>query len=393
MSKRTGRNRPIRIGITNIHADGCYTAPIFVGRRKTRINVFLDTGSSSLAVDRRCYQPGRDACMAPTNLAQAVAYEDGSGWTGAIVRTRVAVRHVREERRLEGVAVAVADRQKDIFTDGMQGILGLAYTELDEAARFDGPTWPTYRHRAMDTRPVVDIEPYFSQLEEAGTTPNKFSFYTLRSQVHYGRRAIDRDPWNTGWLILGGGEEYRSLYQGRFRTARVLHDLYYNTNMTSIRVGTGRPIRVAPPAKGSGLFSNSIVDSGTATICLPDRLYSKVLRQFGALNPEFARLIRRSVRYDDVRLDERALRRWPDIHLTLQGTSKDIELKVMPQTYWQTNYTKDGVTAIAIDSQEENQTILGLPFMNNYYCVFDRSGSDGMGVIRFATPKLPRSSR
>ena len=388
------RNRPIRIAITNVHAAGCYTAPIQVGSRRTRLNVFLDTGSSSLAVDRRHYDPGKDRCMATTRLAQSVDYEDGSGWTGAIVRTRIVVRHVREERRLEGVAIAVADRQKDIFVGGMQGILGLAYTELDEASKFRRPTWPSYDHRNLDSKPVVDVEPYFTQLEQGHTTPNKFALYTLRSQVRYGgRRYVAGDPWNGGWLVLGGGEEYRSLYQGRFRTARVLHDLYYNTNMTSIRVGSSEPIAVPPPARMSGLFSNSIVDSGTATLCLPNRLYKSIIAQFRALNPGYAATIRRSVNYDDVRLDARELGRWPDIRLTLEGTSRDIETVVSPKTYWQPNYTRDGVTAFAIDSQDENQTILGLPFMNNYYCVFDRSGNDGIGVIRLAAPKMPRSLR
>jgi hypothetical protein len=35
-----------------------------------------------------------------------------------------------------------------------------------------------------------------------------------------------------------------------------------------------------------------------------------------------------------------------------------------------------------------NQSILGLPLMNNYYCVFDRS-QDSYGIIRFAPIKQP----
>ena len=383
----------IKIAITNIFADGCYTAPVFIGSEKSRINVFLDTGSSSLAVNRQHYDPGTDRRMAPTNLVQEVAYEDDSGWKGAVVRTRVAVRHFREQRRLDNVPVAVADWQKDIFVNEMQGILGLAYTDLDYAYQFGRPTWPSYDHRGLDRKPQVDVEPYFSQLEESGTTPNKFSLYTLRSQIHHGRKPLHKDPWNAGFLILGGGEEYRSLYRGRFRTVKVVHDLYYNTNMTSIRVGASQPIPVSPPKRSSGLYSNSIVDSGTSTICLPNALYRKILRQFRALNPDFHAAIRRSVNYDDVKLRARDLQKWPNIHLTMEGLSKAVELRVRPQTYWQTNYTKDAVTAFAIDNQDENQTILGLPFMNNYYCVFDRSGNDGLGVIRFAAPKLPQSLR
>jgi hypothetical protein len=38
-------------------------------------------------------------------------------------------------------------------------------------------------------------------------------------------------------------------------------------------------------------------------------------------------------------------------------------------------------------AQGPNQSILGLPLLNNYYTVFDRSA--GTGVIRFAPIKTP----
>ena len=238
---------------------------------------------------------------------------------------------------------------------------------------------------------MIDIEPYFTQLEENGTTANIFSLYTLRSEIHYGKRAIDKNPWNNGYLVLGGGEEYTSLYKGNFKEVKVQHDVYYNTNIKSLRVGHSKPISIAPPTTKSGLNSNSIVDSGTNFICFPNWLYKKVLGQFRALNSDVSAAISRSVNYDDIKLSENAIKKWPKIYLIMEGTSDDIELTIWPQTYWQANYTKDGVASFAIGFEEDNQTILGLPFMNNYYCVFDRSADDGIGVIRFATPKLPKS--
>lgn len=384
------RRKPIRIAITNVYAAGCYTATIFVGSRKTPINVFLDTGSSSLAVNKKHYNPDTDKCMTPTNLAQYVSYEDDSGWKGAVVQTRLTVMHYKKKCRLDNVNIAVADQQKDMFVDEMQGMLGLAYIGLNYAYKYSGPTWPAFDHESIDKKPVVDIEPYFTQLEKYGAIPNKFSFYTLRSEIRYGKKAIGKDPWNSGYLVLGGGEEYTSLYKGGFRTVKVLHDLYYNTNMKSLRVGSRKPITIPIPTKNSGLISNSIVDSGTQTICLPNALYKKMLREFRALSPEFAATIAQSVNYDDVKLSERSIKKWPNLYLIMEGMAGDVELTVSPQTYWQTNYTKDGVTGLCIDSQEEKQTILGLPFMNNFYCIFDRSKNDGIGEIRFATPKLPR---
>lgn len=391
MKSTAKRNRPIKLAITNIYASGCYTAPIYVGSRKTPINVFLDTGSSTLAVNAKHYDPGNDRYMAPTNLAQYVTYIDGSGWKGAVVKTHVAVRHFRETRRLDNVNIAAADQQKDFFVDEYQGILGLAYINLNYAYQYSKPTWPSFDHKTIDEKPVIDIEPYFTQLEEHGTTPNIFSLYTLRSEIHYGKKAIDKNPWNNGYLVLGGGEEYTSLYKGNFKEAKVQHDVYYNTNIKSVRVGPSKPIPVAPSTKESGLNSNSIIDSGTNVISFPGWLYKKVLAQFRALNSEFTAAIRRSTNYDDIKLSENAIKKWPKIYLAMEGTSGDIELTISPQTYWQANCSKDGVASFAIDFEEDNQTILGLPFMNNYYCVFDRSADNGLGVIRFATPKLPKS--
>ena len=73
-----------------------------------------------------------------------------------------------------------------------------------------------------------------------------------------------------------------------------------------------------------------------------------MLRQFRVLNPDFVTTISRSVNYDDVELSETAIKKWPKLHLTMEGTSGDIELTISPQTYWQTNYTDDGVTGFAI---------------------------------------------
>jgi len=60
-----------------------------------------------------------------------------------------------------------------------------------------------------------------------------------------------------------------------------------------------------------------------------------------------------------------------------------------PDTYWQTNSPKPGfATAVLFgdNGQGKGQSILGLPLMNNYYTVFDRS-ADSKGVIRFASIK------
>jgi hypothetical protein len=63
---------------------------------------------------------------------------------------------------------------------------------------------------------------------------------------------------------------------------------------------------------------------------------------------------------------------------------------VTPETYWQTNAPKPGyATAVLFgdNGQGGGQSILGLPLMNNYFTIFDRSVDKGLGAISFAPIK------
>jgi len=70
-----------------------------------------------------------------------------------------------------------------------------------------------------------------------------------------------------------------------------------------------------------------------------------------------------------------------------------VPLTCSPTTYWQQDFPSPGVAAFQISAAGSNdpvnQSILGLPLMNNYYTVFDRSGGAGNGIIRFAPIKTP----
>ena len=78
----------IRMPITNTLMGSDYTGRILVGARNAAVDVILDTGSASLAVDCRKFNPLSDAASKTTKLAQAVQYGSGS-WVGAIVQTQV----------------------------------------------------------------------------------------------------------------------------------------------------------------------------------------------------------------------------------------------------------------------------------------------------------------
>jgi hypothetical protein len=74
-------------------------------------------------------------------------------------------------------------------------------------------------------------------------------------------------------------------------------------------------------------------------------------------------------------------------------TGKPVKLTCSPQTYWQEDYPAPGRSIFQIapagSKNPVNQSILGLPPMNEYFTVFDRSLGKGNGIIRFASIKQP----
>jgi hypothetical protein len=375
----------IQVPITNIYMDGDYTGTIYVGSQKKPLNVILDTGSSTLAVDGTKYDPTKDTTAKITDEAQEVSYADGSNWVGAVVLADVAVGSGTPVI-LHQVNLAVAYHASSTMFRQSQGILGLAYTKLNNAFVMPGPTVPPkYTFNQIQSGKVTYIEPYFTQLESAGLVANKFAFYTLRSMVNLATANPATDPLNNGYLILGGGEEYTNLYSGSFQVARVVHDLYYNTNLKAIIVGDTSPIEVSAPTKASQNISNSVVDSGTNSILLDQKLFDAIVEKFSSSDNS---TLEDALQAGYVPMSKLNLSDWPPITFVLEGAlGADVNLVVTPETYWQTNSPKAGYANAVLfgdSGQGGGQSILGLPLMNNYFTVFDRSVDKGLGVVSFA---------
>jgi len=368
--------------ITNVFADGDYTGIIYVGSRKLPIYVTLDTGSSTLAVDGNVYDPTKDSAAQLTDIAQEIAYADNSNWVGAVVLTDIAVSSGKP-LVLPKVHTAVAYHASKTMFGQSQGILGLAYSRLNNAYVMPGPTIPPrYTFNQIQSGHVTYVEPYFTQLEAAGLVANKFAFYTLRSMINMATSNPKTDRLNNGFLILGGGEEYTSLYSGVFQVARVVHDLYYNVNLKSVTVGNTAPIQISAPSKASGNVSNAIVDSGTNGIYLASAVFKEVTAQFSSLGLED------TFRAASVPMSKLNLAAWPTLTFILEGAlGADVTLQVAPNTYWQTNSPKAGHATRVLYTQDSSPSILGLPLMNNYLTVFDRSVHKGFGVVSFAKIK------
>lgn len=419
-------SKVLRVDITNVYCGSDYTAQLSIGEDAKAANLILDTGSSTLAVEPAAYNGTGDAALKPSTLLQLVTYGTG-GWAGPIVNTTVTINDANGSQvALPSCPVALTSVQEKGNFQGVDGILGLAYNGLNNAWNFQAylakehkeatypwtfsKSWAAFVNgfrSLLQTSGAAETypPPYFDQVEQAGIVANTFAFYTFRSFVSFASGDTTEEaltnPLNKGIFVLGGGVEQKDLFEGEFSTVQVVHDKYYNTNLKSVRVDGSAAHSAAPLQQEyrQDAISNSIVDSGTSNLSLASDVYDAVLQGLKQANAAFAQTIQSAAR-NGVSASSLDLPKWPNIYFTLEGANgEDIELTVTPQTYWQTDFPAAGRAVFQISgpledgSGEEppNQSILGLPLMNNYYTVFDRS-QDVNGVIMFAKIKPPAGS-
>ncbi len=395
----------VRIPITNVYGGGDYTAQIAIGSNKTIANVIMDTGSSTLAVKTSSYDPKTDKSLQATALAQDVIYGTG-GWSGPVVKTALSMGTGNQGVSLD-TYIALTDEQVPHNFGAADGILGLAYNKLNDSynlasylsAQKIKPAvtypWPfsvgsssaaVQRLGTLLSRmPKEDLPPYFTALEEAGIEKNKFAFYTLRSVPSARSADLASDPLNNGFFILGGGEEETDLFTGESVSVDVVDDAYYNTELLAVQVAGARKVKAKrlPSQYGKTMHSNSIVDSGTNNLALAPDVFNAVMVSLQELNSTFVRQIeaasQKGIATSQLRLDE-----WPDITFTLRGEQGgQVALTCTPSTYWQADFPRAGQASFWIFNSQMPQSILGLPLMNNYYTVFDRT-QDPYGAIRFS---------
>ena len=394
----------LRIPITNVYGGGDYTAPITIGSQGAVANVILDTGSSTLAVVPGAYDPSADSSAQPTALAQDVIYGTG-GWTGPVITTSVSMGTGSQSVSAD-VNMAITDEQEAGNFGSADGILGLAFNSLNQAYNLQAyltqqginPVtypWPFPINNSsaavqqfaqfLSRMPQEDLPPYFTALETQGITKNLFSFYTLRSVPSARTANPATDALNGGFFIMGGGPEQADLYTGQFSRVNVVNDLWYNTDLLAIQVAGGQQIAVQPLPQqyAKSMISNSIVDSGTNGLVVAPDVYQAIVSSLSQVNPAFGNLInqasQQTIPNGNVNLDQ-----WPDVNFILQGEDGNpVTLSCSPQTYWQTDAGTPGQAIFQISNSQMPQSILGLPLMNNYYTVFDRT-QDPYGAIGFA---------
>ena len=404
------------------YAEGGYTAVVAIGSPEVQVNLLLDTGSSALAVRQSCYQPKQDQLVQLSTDIQLMSYGAG-GWAGSLVSTQLVVGHSSDQQLAAKAELAViVDEPSHNFYQA-DGIWGLAYAELDSAYQAEqflqqhqvspAVSWPwpeqalsssasldTLRQQLMHC-PRRTVQPLFSSLQKQQNLKNSFALLTRRAVYHHsGNTATSEadklDPLNQGLLVLGDAELCTDLYEEPLQSISLMHDKYYNTELLSIQLEgfAAFAVPALAPQDQAAYGSNSIFDSGSSFLILETSCYQYLLQSFKRCNSLFGEQISMALdarnNMQGLPLDQLQLSDWPDILLKLRGSDchqSDVILRVKSSEYWQLNAPTEGKAMFLLASQLAgwaSQSILGLPVMNNKYCIFDRAADNGMGVIKVA---------
>ena len=405
--------KALRLPTTNIHAKGDFTINVLLGSEAVTLKLILDTGSSTLAVHSDEYNPASDNHLNTTPLVQEVIYGLG-GWAGPVAKTSMQL-HGNVSLHLNDNYVAIASSQNPPFAKA-DGIIGLAYKRLNQAVDISAyleqqlpPAqaslpWPFAQcgvtqlqdiNSILQHYPKQQLTPWFSNIEQHGIIADTFAFYCQRSSIHFpspdNNDAIN-DPLNQGWFILGGGTEQTDLFEGDFQSIRVLHDVYYNVELTAVQVGSSPAISC--PVGNSADGANGFVDTGASAILLPESIYQQIVQHIGDVNPALKPILAQIPAFNGTEQGLPAhlidVSQWPTLYFSFVGENGEtVKLACPPYDYWQVNAPAFGLCSFKIIPQLTHfadQAIIGLPLLCNYYAVFDRAEHQ-TGVVRLAKAK------
>ena len=385
---------------------GAYTTKLYIGSEQVEVNVMIDTGSSTLAIDLNKYQPINDQYLSTTTLAQAVVYGAG-GWAGPVIKTHIALNH-SQSIQLNNAPIALVSASQQHSFQQADGIWGMAYHHLNKSydvsayLNHQSPTlaasypWPfTIEKNATAIKafkkylrpfPEQDITPLFDDFEEHEVVPNQFTLITQRSVEYIPHQGmslaeIESEPLNQGQFIIGD----TGMSTEQSKTIKVLHDAYYNTHLISVAVD-GFPACKAPPLDAKHLnsfFSNSIIDSGCSFLVLQQQLYQYVVNCLQQIDASFVSTIeafkqafQQGKDYQNALLD---IDLWPDLTLNFAGPRDEpVALTISAKQYWQSHAKGPNNWMFMIMNQLPqwpDQTLCGLPLINSYTCIFDRSNT------------------
>ncbi|WP_196138263.1 pepsin-like aspartic protease [Aliikangiella sp. G2MR2-5] len=424
-TSQNGSRKTLRMPITNVHARGGFSVTVAFGSETDTAELVLDSGSSTLVVTQTAYESKVDRELVPTSFAQYVRYGVG-GWYGPVVKTGVDMISHNGKMLLDNTHVSIAaEFQQGMFADA-DGILGLAFYELNDAHCLQDylkeqgiapeVTYPwsntgiekqsvkSFRS-FVKNKPKSELRPYFTCLEEQGVSANKFSFVTRRSSIHHAapnlsKEDLKQDPLNQGLFILGGGEEDQDLYEGEFTRIKVVDDVYYNVRLLKVKVDGFEAFDV-PVLEGKELekhHSNAFMDTGATLLVLDNVVFNYIIECMEKVDPKFKDILEPflSFEYKEEGVDASLvnLEEWPDIEFIFEASvdseEEEVSLICKADDYWQVNAPQHGQASFKIISQLPgwpDQSILGLPLMSDYYVIFARFENE-FGDMKFAKAKF-----
>ena len=407
MKSNSGITIPINITL----GLGAYTAEIRVGSEQLPVQVILDSGSSTLAIKTDKYQPETDQALTSTTYVQGLVYGAG-GWFGPVVNTAIQFGNKHSIQLPQAPLALIEDAAATAFQQA-DGIWGLAYHHLNKAYDtsdflhqqkpaksatypwpFDATNAPTEAKafkKFLRQFPEHDITPLFTELANEQVTANQFAIITHRSieyvpKLDMTTQALEQEPLNQGQFVIG-----YPLPTNPQRSIQVLHDDYYNVNLVSCRVA-GFDACPAPPLDEKhrdSFFSNAIIDTGCSFLVLQQKLYDHVISSLQQCHPAYKPIIDdftqasqqgKAYKNPDLNLDQ-----WPDLFLSFSGADQEVELKLTPDSYWQQHAREPDNWYFMLMPQLPHwpdQTLCGLPLINNYVCVFDRADPE-RGMIHW----------
>ena len=414
--------KSIQFPINIAPSKGCYSLELEIGSQKEPVKLLIDTGSSTLAFHASNYSPSDDKCLELTQYAQCVTYGKG-GWAGPVLKSKVIYSNNTDSFEIPEVSFSIVSDQQENSFQGLDGVMGLAYHHLNNAydlssyyeknnqgqktypwgfsTEIDKSGIPVFKN-FLRKYPKKDITPLFSAFEQKNISLNKFTLLTHRSVVHVPTANMtqnqkEEEVLNKGLFIIGEVESDSAIFNGKCKNVKVLHDAYYNTNLLSVQVEGYDAIQA--PSLDSGhldsFFTNSIIDSGSSYLMLQKKIYQYVIDSLNKINPKLVTFIdafnlarKNNTPYSPADLN---LQDWPKLYFTFEGSEeKQVTLCCQPDHYWQLDALSPNQVFFTLLSQIEkwpNQSIIGLPIISSYLCIFDRSaGSDG--VIKFVDKKV-----
>jgi len=199
----------ITIELTNVYAKGDYSARLYIGSEQKPVNLIIDTGSSTLVIEPKAYQPETDKSLITTSVVQEVNYGIG-GWAGAVIQSQLHFLDHHEETKVADTAIAVVEAEPTSTFGDADGILGMAYHHLNKSfdlsdyfqtnakelnnvtASYPWPfsighnqepfTPPNFEDLStfksfLWKHPEHDVKPLFTQISDQHLVDNRFSFY------------------------------------------------------------------------------------------------------------------------------------------------------------------------------------------------------------------------